>query len=105
ALSFFREVLKRDPTDVSALFELWGVTCVQGNTGAETLLSMQKECTEMIKTSLHTCWTCSPDKIAMNYENYVKAIVEALNVGLLGWPKGVDFKRMSKQSVIGPTRT
>ncbi|KAJ7867196.1 hypothetical protein B0H14DRAFT_2235769, partial [Mycena olivaceomarginata] len=41
----------------------------------------------------------------MNYENYVKAIVEALNVGLLGWPKGVDFKRMSKQSAIGPLRT
>ncbi|KAJ7712602.1 hypothetical protein B0H14DRAFT_3523839 [Mycena olivaceomarginata] len=99
ALSFFREVLKRDPADVSGLFELWGVTRVRGNMGAETLLSMQKECTKMIKTSL--CGT----KIAMNSENYVKAIVEALNVGLLGWPKGVDFKRMSKQSAIGPLRT
>ncbi|KAJ7708493.1 hypothetical protein B0H14DRAFT_3525487 [Mycena olivaceomarginata] len=70
ALSFFREVLKRDPADVSALFELWGVTRARGNTGAETLLSMQKECTEMIKQAY-----------------------------------GVDFKRMSKQSAIGPLRT
>lgn len=30
ALSFFREVLKRDPADVSALFELWGVTHARG---------------------------------------------------------------------------
>ncbi|KAJ7886256.1 hypothetical protein B0H14DRAFT_2563554 [Mycena olivaceomarginata] len=67
------------------------------NTGAETLLSMQKECTEMIKTSLQT--VTGRTKIAMNYENYVKAIVEALNFGLLGWPKGVDFKRMSKQDL------
>jgi hypothetical protein len=26
ALDFFLEVLKRDPTDVSSLFELWAVT-------------------------------------------------------------------------------
>jgi hypothetical protein len=26
ALSFFREVLKRDLADVAALFELWGVS-------------------------------------------------------------------------------
>ncbi|KAJ7800269.1 hypothetical protein B0H14DRAFT_3490890 [Mycena olivaceomarginata] len=79
ALSFFREVLKRDPADVSALFELWG------DTGAETLLSMQKECTEMIKTGLQTI--AGRTKIAMNYDNYIKAI------------------RMSKQSAIGPLRT
>jgi hypothetical protein len=30
ALSFFREVLKRDPADVSALFELWGVSRARG---------------------------------------------------------------------------
>jgi hypothetical protein len=26
-LDFFLEVLKRDPTDVSTLFELWAVSC------------------------------------------------------------------------------
>lgn len=40
----------------------------------------------------------------MNYENYIKALVEGKNVGLVGWPEGVDFKRMSKQSAIGPVR-
>ncbi|KAJ7693719.1 hypothetical protein B0H14DRAFT_3531065 [Mycena olivaceomarginata] len=76
ALSFFREVLRRDPADIAALFELW-----------------VKECTELIKAGL-----CQM-KIAMNYDNYIKAIVEAKNVGLLGWPHGkkqllVDFKEM-----------
>ncbi|KAJ7326444.1 hypothetical protein DFH08DRAFT_816762 [Mycena albidolilacea] len=103
ALGFFREVLKRDPADIAALFELWA-----------------KECTELIKAGLHMCLTCfTPDailigfagtitgqmKIAMNYDNYIKAIVEAKNVGLLGWPHGVYFKRMSLQSAIGPLRT
>ncbi|KAJ7328690.1 hypothetical protein DFH08DRAFT_967111 [Mycena albidolilacea] len=106
ALSFFREVLKRDPADVAALFELWGVSRARGkpgDTGAETLLSMQKECTEMIKTGLQTI--AGRTKIAMNYDNYIKAIVEGKNFGLLGWPRDMDFKRMSKQSAIGPLRT
>ncbi|KAJ7826482.1 hypothetical protein B0H14DRAFT_2595805 [Mycena olivaceomarginata] len=102
-LGFFREVLKRDPADIAALFELWA-----------------KECTELIKAGLHMCLTCfMPDailigfagtitgqmKIAMNYDNYIKAIVEAKNVGLLGWPHGVYFKRMSLQSAISPLHT
>jgi hypothetical protein len=41
----------------------------------------------------------------MNYDNYIKAIVEGKNFGLVGWPRDVDFKRMSKQSAIGPLRT
>ncbi|KAJ7096445.1 hypothetical protein C8R44DRAFT_585145, partial [Mycena epipterygia] len=79
ALDFFREVIKRDPADIAALFELWAV-------------SRDRE-TAMGKT-----------KVAMNYENYIKALVEGKNVGLVGWPEGVDFKRMSKQSAIGPLR-
>ncbi|KAJ7495251.1 hypothetical protein FB451DRAFT_1163990 [Mycena latifolia] len=38
----------------------------------------------------------------MNYENYISAIVEGKNLGLIGWPHGVKFQRMSKQSAIGP---
>jgi hypothetical protein len=30
ALGFFREVLKRDPADIAALFELWAVSRSQG---------------------------------------------------------------------------
>ena len=69
ALDFFREVLKRDPADVSAMFELWAVSRERGKmcqlgiksrrlihppgeTGADTLLEMQKDCTEMITSGL-----------------------------------------------------
>ncbi|KAJ7462184.1 hypothetical protein B0H11DRAFT_2241336 [Mycena galericulata] len=103
ALDFFRQVLKKDPVDVSSLFELWAVQRERGNTGADTLLGMQKECTEMIKMGLVTA--AGKTKIAMNYDSYIKVLVQGQNLGLLGWPKGVEFKRMSKQSAIGPLRT
>ncbi|KAJ7099199.1 hypothetical protein C8R44DRAFT_543876, partial [Mycena epipterygia] len=79
ALDFFREILKKDPVDVAALFELW-------------VVSRDREAV------LHQT------RVSMNYENYISAIVEGKNVGLVGWPKGVPFKRMSKQSAIGPLR-
>ncbi|KAJ7674358.1 hypothetical protein B0H17DRAFT_1208060 [Mycena rosella] len=41
ALDFFREVLKKDPTDVATLFELWAVSREQGTTGTDTQLAMQ----------------------------------------------------------------
>ncbi|KAJ7441236.1 hypothetical protein FB451DRAFT_1414717 [Mycena latifolia] len=53
ALDFFREILKKDPADVSALFELWAVNREKGKTGGDTLLEMQRQCTDMIKTGLH----------------------------------------------------
>jgi hypothetical protein len=40
----------------------------------------------------------------MNYDNYTKAIVRAWGWGLDGWPSGVPFKRMSKQSTISHVR-
>ncbi|KAJ7430371.1 hypothetical protein B0H11DRAFT_1722741, partial [Mycena galericulata] len=103
ALDFFREILKKDPDDVSALFELWAVSRERGKTGPDTLVGMQKECTEMIKSGLVTA--AGKTKIAMNYDNYINALVEGQNLGMLGWPEGVAFKRMSKQSAIGPLRT
>ncbi|KAJ7473409.1 hypothetical protein FB451DRAFT_1035667, partial [Mycena latifolia] len=103
ALEFFREVLKKDPADVSKLFELWALNREQALTKGDTLLAMQKECTEMIKSGLRQI--AKMTKIAMNYENYISAIVEGKGFGLLGWPEEVAFKRMSKQSAIGPLRT
>lgn len=44
-------------------------------------------------------------KVAMNYENYIPSLVQGKNVGLINWPQGVTFKRMSKQSAIGPLHT
>ncbi|KAJ7456850.1 hypothetical protein B0H11DRAFT_1665697, partial [Mycena galericulata] len=104
ALDFFPEILKKESADVSTLFELWAVSRERGTckTGADTLVEMQKECAAMIKSGLIAA--AGRTKIAMNYENYISAIVEGKNMGLLGWPEGVDFKRMSKQSAIGPLR-
>ncbi|KAJ7445127.1 hypothetical protein B0H11DRAFT_2249551 [Mycena galericulata] len=103
ALNFFREVLRKDPADMTTLFELWAVGRERGSSGADTLVEMQKQCTEMIKTGLVTA--SGKTKIAMNFESYINALVEGQNLGLLGWPEGVVFKRMSKQSAIGPLRT
>ncbi|KAJ7801169.1 hypothetical protein B0H14DRAFT_2243105, partial [Mycena olivaceomarginata] len=102
ALEFIREVLKRDPADVAALFELWAVSRERGETGAETLAAIQKECTAIIKSGLQTI--LGRTKVAMNYDNYIKSLVLGKNVGLVNWPHGVDFKRMSLQSAIGPLR-
>ncbi|KAJ7075100.1 hypothetical protein B0H15DRAFT_956759 [Mycena belliarum] len=98
ALDFFREILKRDPADVAALLELWAVSRDRGTTGADTLLSMQKEGTFIITSGLQAIVRKMNAK--MNYENYIKGVVEKYNVGLVGWPDGVDFKRMSMQSSI-----
>ncbi|KAJ7785443.1 hypothetical protein B0H14DRAFT_2400591 [Mycena olivaceomarginata] len=102
ALEFIREVLKKDPADVAALFELWVVSRERGETGADTLAAIQKECTAIIKSGLQTI--LGRTKVAMNYNNYIKSLVVGKNVGLVNWPQGVDFKRMSLQSAIGPLR-
>ncbi|KAJ7819083.1 hypothetical protein B0H14DRAFT_2293064, partial [Mycena olivaceomarginata] len=101
ALEFIREVLKRDPADVAALFELWAA-CDTGDTGTDTLAAIQKECTALIKAGLQSI--LGRTKVAMNYESYIKSLVLGKNVGLVNWPQGVDFKRMSLQSAIGPLR-
>ncbi|KAJ7817317.1 hypothetical protein B0H13DRAFT_2379764 [Mycena leptocephala] len=100
ALDFFRDVLKKDPADVSALFELWAVNREQGGKGPNTLLAMQKECTDIILTGLKA--VTKQTKTAMNYENYIKSMVERKNIGLVGWPQEVAFKRMSLQSALPP---
>ncbi|KAJ7741226.1 hypothetical protein B0H14DRAFT_2296529, partial [Mycena olivaceomarginata] len=96
ALEFIREVLKRDPADVAALFELWAVSRERGETGADTLAGIQKECTAIIKAGLQNI--LGRTKVAMNYESYIKSLVLGKNVGIVNWPQGVDFKRMSLQA-------
>ncbi|KAJ7721084.1 hypothetical protein B0H14DRAFT_2642515 [Mycena olivaceomarginata] len=95
---FFRDILKKEPADVSALFELWAVNREKGTTGGNTLRAMQKECTR------HDTHWAQRTKIAMNYENYISSMVEGKNVGLVGWPQGVAFKRMSLQSALPPLK-
>ncbi|KAJ7194192.1 hypothetical protein GGX14DRAFT_576511 [Mycena pura] len=102
ALDFFRDVLKKEPADVSALFELWAVNREHGEKGVNTLQAMQKECTDIILTGLMA--VTKRTKVAMNYENYIKSMVEGKNIGLIGWPQGVAFKRMSLQSALPPLK-
>ncbi|KAJ7813010.1 hypothetical protein B0H14DRAFT_2605423 [Mycena olivaceomarginata] len=90
ALDFFLEVLKKDPADVSHLLELWAVSSERGKPTKNKLLGMQQECTGMITTGL-----CE------NHTQHHK-LVRGKGVGLFNWPEGVDFKRMSLQSAIGP---
>ncbi|KAJ6542103.1 hypothetical protein DFH09DRAFT_1322729, partial [Mycena vulgaris] len=99
---FSRDILKKEPADVSALFELWAVSREKGAKAGNTLRGMQKECTDMILTGLMA--VTRRTKIAMNYENYISSMVEGKNVGLVGWPQGVAFKRMSLQSALPPLK-
>ncbi|KAF8183273.1 hypothetical protein K438DRAFT_1599756, partial [Mycena galopus ATCC 62051] len=103
AMDFFPEVLKRDPTDISHLFELWTVSRERGKTKKNKLLGMQQECTAIITTGLQTILGVT--KCAMNYESYISKLVHGKGVGLINWPDGVDFKRMSLQSAVGPLQT
>ncbi|KAJ7857425.1 hypothetical protein B0H14DRAFT_3447879 [Mycena olivaceomarginata] len=100
ALDFFREVLKRDPADVSHLLELWAVSRERGKSLKNKLLEKQQKATGIITTGLQT--VLGVTKCAMNYENYVEKLVRGKGVGLVNWPHGVDFKCMSLQSAIGP---
>ncbi|KAF7353146.1 hypothetical protein MSAN_01502100 [Mycena sanguinolenta] len=100
AMDFFREVLKKDPADISTLFELWAVSRERGKPKKNKLLCMQQECTGIINTGLQTVLGIT--KVKMNYNNYIPKIVKARNVGLVNWPDEVEFKRMSKQSAVGP---
>ncbi|KAJ7742759.1 hypothetical protein B0H14DRAFT_3515076 [Mycena olivaceomarginata] len=102
ALDFFLEVLKRDPADVSSLFELWAVTRERGKSNKNRLLTMQQEGTALITMGLRKEKILGVTKCAMTYEGYINKLVRGKGVGLVNWPEGVDFKHMSLQSVIGP---
>ncbi|KAJ7803616.1 hypothetical protein B0H14DRAFT_3487156 [Mycena olivaceomarginata] len=74
--------------------------CDAGDTGTDTLVAIQKECTALFKAGLQSI--LGRTKVAMNYENYIKSLVLGKNIGLMNWLQGVNFKRMSLQSAIGP---
>ncbi|KAJ7131815.1 hypothetical protein C8R43DRAFT_1133488 [Mycena crocata] len=102
AMRFVREMLKKEPSDVQAMFELWAVNQLRGDTGSLTLQELQKECTQIITSGYLAIINAT--KGAMNYENYIKAVVEKKGYGIVNWPKETPFKRMSLQSSIGPLR-
>ncbi|KAJ7323997.1 hypothetical protein DFH08DRAFT_711561, partial [Mycena albidolilacea] len=103
AMAFFREVLKMDPADVLAKFELWCCARDKGFTGLDTLASMRKEVTNMIKTGL--VLACKKTKCAMNYERYIKAVVLGYGCALIGWPLSVNFTSPTNISTVDEMRT
>ncbi|KAJ7170397.1 hypothetical protein C8R43DRAFT_944913 [Mycena crocata] len=100
AMQFVCEMLRKEPSDVQAMFELWAVSRQRGNFGGETLKELQKACTLVITTGYQNI--INVPNAAMNYDGYIKSIVEKKGFGLVGWPKETEFKRMSLQSAIGP---
>ncbi|KAF8137977.1 hypothetical protein K438DRAFT_1501964, partial [Mycena galopus ATCC 62051] len=96
ALEFFREVMKRDPADVSNLFELWAVSRERGTWTLAYLYLVFVAAENISETILGVT------KCAMNYEGYIEKLVRGKGVGLVNWPEGVEFKRMSLQSAVGP---
>ncbi|KAJ7862379.1 hypothetical protein B0H14DRAFT_3444755 [Mycena olivaceomarginata] len=82
ALDFFLEVLKRDPTDVSTLFELWAVSRERVSireTNKNKLLAKQQEATGIITTGLQKILGVT--KCAMTYEGYIEKLVRGKGVG------------------------
>ncbi|KAF8145751.1 hypothetical protein K438DRAFT_1629559, partial [Mycena galopus ATCC 62051] len=96
AMEFFREVLKRDPADISHLFELWAVSRERGTSSK----MIYNGCDEVLTNGIET--VLGVTNCAMNYESYIEKLVCGKGVGLVNWPDGVDFKRMSLQSAVGP---
>ncbi|KAJ7664807.1 hypothetical protein B0H17DRAFT_951898, partial [Mycena rosella] len=80
ALKFIEDILRLDPRDIAAQFELWAVAREK----VDTLRSMRKEFTKYISTGLGD--TTKKKKISMNYLQYRKAIVLKYGVVLKGYP-------------------
>ncbi|KAF8198232.1 hypothetical protein K438DRAFT_1584066 [Mycena galopus ATCC 62051] len=102
AMAFFREVLRMDPADVLAKFELWCCARDKGFTGLDTLASMRREVTNLIKTGLSMFFRT---KCAMNYERYIKVVVLGYGCALLGWPHSVNFTSPTNISTVDDMRT
>ncbi|KAF7366582.1 hypothetical protein MSAN_00915700 [Mycena sanguinolenta] len=101
AANFIRESLKIDPMDLVAKFEQWCCSRDLGFTG-DTLQSMRKEITRMIKDGLII--VSKRRKCAMNYERYIKAIILGYGVIIVGWPKNIDFTSPTNISSVDDMR-
>ncbi|KAJ7605812.1 hypothetical protein FB45DRAFT_879131 [Roridomyces roridus] len=102
ALSFCAEMLNREPEVINAMLELWQIQRSSGAITAPSVEKMRVVGAAMIKSGLVQV-TGKPN-VAMNFENYVKSIVQGKHVTLVGWPAGVPWKRLAKQSNTGNVR-
>ncbi|KAJ7610960.1 hypothetical protein FB45DRAFT_1066126 [Roridomyces roridus] len=102
ALSFCAEMLNREPEVINAMLELWQIQRSSGAITAPSVEKMRVVGAAMIKSRLVQV-TGKPN-VVMNFENYVKSIVQGKHVALVGWPAGVPWKRLAKQSNTGDVR-
>ncbi|KAJ7692513.1 hypothetical protein B0H14DRAFT_2651654 [Mycena olivaceomarginata] len=102
-LNFFCDVFHKSPDDVMALLEMWAVTKNKEGEVATSLAELQKDCGAMILSGLRMI--TGQGEHCHELRNYIKVLVQGRGVGLLVWPKEVEFKRMGKQSSLGPLRT
>ncbi|KAJ7842553.1 hypothetical protein B0H14DRAFT_2586277 [Mycena olivaceomarginata] len=86
ALNFFCDVFHKSPDDVMALLEMWAVTKNKDGDVTTSLGELQKSCGAMILSGLRE--STHPGEALVS----------------LVWPKEVEFKRMGKQSSLGPLR-
>ncbi|KAJ7771193.1 hypothetical protein B0H14DRAFT_2632457 [Mycena olivaceomarginata] len=101
-LNFFRDVFHKVPRRDGIVGDRCRTDSLIDGEVATSLAELQKGCGAMILSGLRM--VTRKANIAMNYENYIKVLVQGRGVGLLVWPKKVEFKRMSKQSSLGPLR-
>ncbi|KAJ6473909.1 hypothetical protein C8R45DRAFT_1103576 [Mycena sanguinolenta] len=99
---FIRECPRIDPMDLVAKFEQWCCSRDLGFTGVDTLQSMRKEVTRMVKDGL--IMASKRTKCAMNYERYIKVVVLGYGVIIVGWPKNIDFTSPTNISSVDDMR-
>ncbi|KAJ6456537.1 hypothetical protein C8R45DRAFT_943721 [Mycena sanguinolenta] len=99
---FIRECLKIEPMDLVAKFEQWCCSRDLGFTGVDTIQSMRKEVTRMVKDGL--IMASKRTKCAMNYERYIKVVVLGYGVIIVGWPKSIDFTSPTNISSVDDMR-
>ncbi|KAJ7612135.1 hypothetical protein FB45DRAFT_1037062 [Roridomyces roridus] len=102
ALGFCSEILGREPELINTMLELWAVQKSAGAITAPTTEKMRSLGSAMIKSGL--IQVTGKINVNMNFEGYIKSIVQAKHVALTGWPAGVPWKRLGKITNAGHVR-
>ncbi|KAJ7035245.1 hypothetical protein C8F04DRAFT_1182412 [Mycena alexandri] len=91
ALEFFSQVLRMDPRDVGAKFELWAIACDKGKSTLidvgvleqDTLRSMQKEVVQYHEEGIRAK---GRKNLRLNWKQYWTVMVVKHRLILRGWP-------------------
>ncbi|KAJ7650540.1 hypothetical protein FB45DRAFT_859303 [Roridomyces roridus] len=102
ALGFCSEILGREPELINTMLELWAIQKSSGAITAPTTEKMRSLSSAMIKSGL--IQITSKTNIVMNFEGYIKSIIQSKHVALEGWPAGVPWKRVGKLTGAGDVR-